>query len=65
MMDKRRLKEAYFKYTFLLYKERYDLPLNICGNIDEALDREFLSMYEKFNKITLSILVKLSDATIA
>ena len=49
-MDKRRLKKAYFKYTFLLYKERYDLPLNICGNIDEALDREFLSMYEKFQQ---------------
>ena len=47
-MDKRRLSEAYFKYTFILYKERYDMPLHISGGIDEALDNEFTGMYEKF-----------------
>ena len=47
-LDKRRLSEAYFKYTYLLYRLRYNLPLIITNGIDDTLKSEFPIMYECF-----------------
>ena len=32
-MDKRRLADAYYKYTFILYKGKYNLPMEIKGSM--------------------------------
>lgn len=55
-MDHRRLTEAYFKFIFLLFKERYNLPLKLDGNIYEALQSEYNILYEAFhNKFALHV----------
>ena len=50
VLDKRRLAEAYYKYTFVQFKERYQLQLNIKGGIDVALKNEFSDLYVKFQQ---------------
>ena len=47
-MDKRRLFDGYYKYTLVLFKKRYRLPMVINGSIDEALRNDFLELYTKF-----------------
>ena len=49
-MDKRRLADVYYKYTFILYKEKYNLPMEIKGSIGEALAADYSVMYEKFQE---------------
>ena len=46
VLDKRRLTEGYFKYTFILFKERYNLPLDIINGIDASLKEQFSTLYD-------------------
>ena len=48
VLDKRRLTEGYFKYTFILFKERYNLPLDIINGIDASLKEQFSTLYDMF-----------------
>ena len=48
-MDKRRLTESYFKYTYILYKERYGLKLEIKGNIHDALENDYDMLRKHFH----------------
>ncbi len=50
VLDKRRLSEGYYKYTFISFKERYNLPLDIHDGIDSSLKNQFASMYDVFQK---------------
>lgn len=50
IMDKRRLSNAYYKFTFIEYKQRYDLPLSIKGDITEALNSEYEILYAAFQR---------------
>ena len=50
VLDKRRLSNAYFKYTYILFRTRHNLPLNINNGIEETLKMEFPCMYEKFQE---------------
>ena len=47
-LDKRRLSEGYFKYTFISFRERHNLPLCITNGIDDTLKTEFAAMYQQF-----------------
>ena len=47
-MDHRRLIEAYFKFTFIEFKQRYKLPLTISGNIHQNLQQEYNTLYDAF-----------------
>ena len=47
-LDKRRLSDGYYKYTLVLFKKRYSIPMVINGSIDEALRNDFLELYTKF-----------------
>ena len=48
VLDKRRLSEAYYKYTLILFKERYGLSLQIKGSINDALKSDYNTLYEQF-----------------
>ena len=48
VLDKRRLSDAYFKYTYILFRARYNLPLLIINGIDETLSTQFPVLYEHF-----------------
>ena len=38
------------KYTLLLFKERYNLPLIVKVNVNEALEMDFPILYKAFQK---------------
>ena len=49
-MDKRRLSEAYYKYTLLKFKERYSLPRMICGSIRDAMQADYQTLHQCFQE---------------
>ena len=49
-MDHRRLIEVYFKFIFLLFKKRHNLPMTINGNIFTDLEMQYKDMYHTFHE---------------
>ena len=47
-MDKRRLGEGYFRYTFISFRERFNMSTVINGTIQEAMLKDYDLMYNKF-----------------
>ena len=46
-MDKRRLADVYYNFTSILYKEKYNLPIEIKGSIDETLAADYIALCTK------------------
>ena len=49
-MDKRRLTEAYFKFILISFKERYSYPLQLVGNISDALVLDYCILHKAFQE---------------
>ena len=50
-LNKKRLTEAYFRFTLLNYKQRYGItPLSIINDIDDQLKQDYPILYAKFQE---------------